>query len=231
MLRQVVRILQFGTRAAEHDRHLDLGGDRLQFGACLDADEHDAVDTGIDVGACAPNAVLDPVDTNHAGAPEHDQVRILAPSQRRLHLADALLYRQKLGTRGAEAFRQQRVFDRQAGHTRRLEFLDGALDVEGVTVAVIGIDDQRQFTGAANAMRLVGKFGERQQDDVGIAQHREGCGRARKHAGLEAQVLGHARRERIVNRSGMNTAIVVKNVAQPASTGLKVHDIPVAPEN
>ena len=63
---------------------------------------------------------------------------------------------------------------------------------------MIGIDNQRKFTGAANAMRLVGKFAEREHDQIRRAEHGKRRYRTGKHAGLEAEILGDTRRNRVV---------------------------------
>ena len=78
---------------------------------------------------------------------------------------------------------------------------------------MIGIDDQRQFTGAADAPCLVGKLGEGQNDEVGGAQDRQGGDRAGKHAGFETKVFGDSGRNRVIYRSGVNALSAVKNGA------------------
>ena len=96
------------------------------------------------------------------------------------------------------------ALDGQRGDAGGLQLLDGALDVKRIAVAVIGIDQERQRAGPADAIGLAGKLGQRQQDQIRSAQHGEGCDRAGEHAGLEAQVLGDAGRQRVEHRGRMD---------------------------
>ena len=89
-----------------------------------------------------------------------------------------------------------------AGDAGGFQFLHRAHHVQRVAVSMIGIDHQRQLAGAVDAIGLRGEFGQRQQDQVGIAQHGEGTDRTGEHADLEAEFLGDARRDRVEHRPG-----------------------------
>ncbi len=88
---------------------------------------------------------------------------------------------------------------------------------------MIGVDDQRQLAGAADALRLVGEFGQGQHDQVGRAEHRQRRDRTGEHAGLETEILGRARRQRIEDRSGMDAAVTLQDVAQFLAAEREIH--------
>ncbi len=71
---------------------------------------------------------------------------------------------------------------------------------------MIGIDQQRQAAGAADATGLLGELGQREDDEIGRAEHRERRDRARKHPGLEAQILGDARGDGVEDRGRPHAA-------------------------
>ena len=78
-------------------------------------------------------------------------------------------------------------------YARGLQLLDRAGDVEGVAVAVVGIDHQRQPGGAVDAVGLTGEFAQGQDDQVRRPQDREGGDGTGEHAGFESDLLGNAR--------------------------------------
>ncbi len=102
------------------------------------------------------------------------QAGIGACGERRAQLADALLHRHELSFAArAVRLRQQRILDRQRRHAGGFEFFHRAHHVHRVAVAVIGIAQQRQLAGSADAMRLLGELCQSEQHDIRRAQHRE----------------------------------------------------------
>ena len=124
----------------------------------LHTDEHDSVNTGIEISPGPRQTILDTIHADRTGATEDDQVRILPAGQRGFHFANTFLERQKFGVLLRKSPGKQGVFDGQAGHTGIFQFLDGAFDVQSIAVAVIGVDDQRELSGTTNTPRLVSKF-------------------------------------------------------------------------
>ena len=61
----------------------------------------------------------------------------------------------------AESGGQRRVLDGEAGHARGLELQDRAHDIQGIAVAVVGIDQERQLRGARDAQRLRRELAQR----------------------------------------------------------------------
>jgi hypothetical protein len=88
----------------------------------------------------------------------------------------------------------------------------------------VRIDHQRQLAGAVDAVRLLREFTQGQNDQVGSPEHRQRGDGAREHAELEAEILGDARGDRVVNRSGMNAAIAVQDFAEARAAVGPMHD-------
>ena len=186
------------------------------------------VDAGFLIGFEPRDGVFDAGHRHGAGAADKHQPFVLPPGKRRLHLADALCDRDQRRARRAVAGRQRRVLDGHAGDARGLEFFHGAFDVERVAVAVIGVDQERQLAGAVDAVGLLREFGQREHDDVGRAEHRERRDRAGEHAGLEAEILGDARRDRVEHRARINATRSRDDGAQPLPSVSPIH--PVSPD-
>jgi hypothetical protein len=162
-------------------------------------------------------------DADGAGAADDDQARVLPAGQRRAHLADALGDRDELRVVATERRWQQRVLDGQAGDAGGLQFLDRALDAERVAIAVVGVDQERQRTGAVDAVGLGGEFTEREHADVGRGQHAERADRTREHHRLETEVAGDARGNSVVDRCGIYAAPAFDNRPQPLAAFRPVH--------
>jgi hypothetical protein len=95
--RQVAGVLQLRAGTTQHDGRLELSGNRLQLRSGLDADEHDAVDAGVEISQCAADSILDAMRPYRAGAAQYNQVRILPAGKRGFHFADPFRYLEKLG--------------------------------------------------------------------------------------------------------------------------------------
>ena len=150
----------------------------------------------------------------------------MACRQRRLHLAHTLVDRAQ-GRLAARSIRprQYRVLDRHRTDAGRLQLLDGAAHVERIAVAMVGVDQQCQVAGSANAVGLSGEFGQGQDDEIGGAEHRHRPDRAGKHPDLEAEILGDARRDRVVDGSRMHTAVAGKDRAKALAPFGPVHGV------
>ena len=66
------------------------------------------------------------------------------------------------------------VLNGQAGNAGSLQLFHRAADVQGVAVAMVGVDHQAEVTGAADAVDLLGKLGQGQDDEVRGSQHGAG---------------------------------------------------------
>ena len=151
---------------------------------------------------------------------------VLSAGERGLHLADALFEGGEPGLGGAERRRQVGVLDAEPRHARRLELLDRALHIERIAVAVVGIDQERQSTGAVDAIGLARELAQGEHDQVGRTQHGERGRRAREHADLEAEILGDAGRDRIEHRAGMDAALACEDSAEALAAVGPVHGVP-----
>src|SRR5471032_3036040 len=94
---------------------------------------------------------------------------------------------------------------------------------ESALPAVVGIDHQRQVTGAVDAIGLVRELAQGEHDQVGGAQHHHRGNGAREHAEFEADVLGDARGDRVVDRAGMDATAAVQDGAEARATVGPVH--------
>ena len=126
----------------------------------------------------------------------------------------------------AECARQHRVLDHQRGNAGGFQFLHRAHHVQRVAVAVVGIDHQRQLAGAVDAIGLGGEFRQRQHDQVGRAQHRERGDGPGEHADLEAEVLGDAGGDRIMDRARMDAVVAGDGGAVALAAIGPVHGFP-----
>ena len=97
---------------------------------------------------------------------------------------------------------------------------------------MVGIDQQRQRRGAADAADLLGELGQRQQHQIGRAQHREARDRAGQHPHLEPDSGGEARRDRVEHRCRMHTRTTGQNCAHTLPPLGRRHPLalPVAPD-
>jgi len=60
-----------------------------------------------------------------------------------------------IGIRFGRLARQRSVLDRQRRDASGLQLLDGAFDAERVAVAMVGVDQQRQFAGPIDPIGLL----------------------------------------------------------------------------
>ena len=87
------------------------------------------------------------------------------------------------------------VFELHGGCAGRFELDDRSLDVEGLAKSCVGIDDERQGTGAGEEGCFLDKLREREQADVGEGENTGGEGRAREVHGVVAALLDEAGEE------------------------------------
>ena len=221
---EIREVGEVARHAAQDQRQLGGGGDRIELGPRAHADEEQRIDTRLLVGLAAGDGVVEAGDLDRAGAAGDAQCRILAASQGRLHLADALGDRRQPRLGRAERRRQVGVFQAESADARRFQLLDRALGVERIAIAMVGVDHQRQVAGAVDAIGLAREFTEGEDDQVGRAQHRQRGRRTREHADLEAEILGDAGGDRIEHRAGVHAAVSAEDRAEtPAAVG-PVHD-------
>src|SRR5262245_12777057 len=76
---------------------------------------------------------------------------------------------------------------------------------------MVGVDEQWQFGGPANAICLIGKLTQRQHDQVGRTEYGQRRHRAGKHAQFEAQIRGNARGNRVVHGGGVHARSATQN--------------------
>jgi hypothetical protein len=118
---------------------------------------------------------------------------------------------------------KQCVLDGETDDARGFQLLDRTLHVEGIAVAVVGIDQERQIGCAVDAIGLRGKFGEGEEDDVGRAEHRERGHRPGQHPGFETEILRDARGDRIMDRRRMDAAPAIERGAKAFASIGPVH--------
>jgi len=80
---------------------------------------------------------------------------------------------------------------------------------------VVGVDQQRQLGGPADAIGLIGELAERQHDEVGRTEHGQRRHRAGKHTQFEIQIGGNARGDGVVHGSWMHARSPSQNSAKP----------------
>ena len=221
--RKIIEVHHVLGHAAEKQRLVHRRRHRVELLAVLEARHEQHVDAHGLVGFQPRDGVFDAGDADRAGAADDDEARVLAPGQRRAHLADALLDRKELPLFAAERGRQQRVLDGQRRDARGLQFLDRALDAHRIAVAVVGVDAERQRSGAVDAVGLLRKFGQRQHANVGRRDHAERTDRTREHHRFEAHVGGDPRRNAVVDGRRINTSFTIDDGAQPLAPLGPVH--------
>ncbi len=221
---EIVAVGEFGADAAEHDGNLAARRDRLQLRARAHAEEEQRIDARCCVGPGSCERVLRAGDRHGAGAPDDRQARIAPGREGGLHFAHALVERQQPDRAArAESPGQDGVFDGERRNASGLELLHRAHDVERIAVAVVRVHQQRQLAGAADAMRLLGEFGEGDQGQVRRAQHHQGGDRAGEHAEFETEVCGDAGRNRIEYRGRMNASLALQYRAQALASFIPSH--------
>src|SRR5262245_5532555 len=80
---------------------------------------------------------------------------------------------------------------------------------------MVGVDEQWQFRGPANAIGLIGKLTERQHDQVGGTEYGKRRHRAGKHAQFEAQIRGNARGDGVVHGGWVHARSTTQNCTKP----------------
>ena len=72
---------------------------------------------------------------------------------------------------------------------------------------MVGVDQNRQGARARDAPRLLGKLGQREQDQIGRTEHGQRGHRAGENAKLKLEMLGNAGRDRVVYRGRRHAGI------------------------
>ncbi|MNV56391.1 hypothetical protein D3C71_1486710 [compost metagenome] len=98
------------------------------------------------------------------------------------------------------------VFQLDHGRARPLEAAHGALRVQRIAKAGIGIDDDGRGHPFGNAGQRVFDLGVRGQADVRAAQARIGDGRAGQVQRAKARLFGHQRRQGVVDAGSQHGA-------------------------
>ena len=125
------------------------------------------IDAGIDADLATCDRPLKALTAQRSDASDDHQRRILPRHNRRVQLARELRHRNEfLALLLAIARWQERVLDGQSGHPGRFQFLDRSHHIQGIAVAMIGVDHQTQGTGTSDAVDLLGKLGQGQDHDV-----------------------------------------------------------------
>ena len=119
---------------------------------------------------------------------------------RRLDLADHFLRRdQRLVVEMAAALGEVLVLELDGVGAGALEQTHGALDIERIAVAGVGVDDEMRADAVADQRQRLDHLAHADEADVGPAEPRVGDGRAGDVERLEAGLLGDQRRQRIVD--------------------------------
>jgi hypothetical protein len=137
----------------------------------------------------------------------HDEQVLVAPCiARGLDLANHLAgLHHVLAAEVPASLRRNLVFELDAVGARALQGAHCVVGVEGIAKAGVGVHDQRQLHGVADAGGVVGDVGEAHEGLVGQAEPHVGNASAGDVNGLEAQVCHHAGREG-VERAGHDDA-------------------------
>ncbi len=98
------------------------------------------------------------------------------------------------------------VFQLDHGRARALKAAHGALHIQRVAKAGVGIDDDGRGHPLSDARQRVLHLGKGGQANVGAGQARVGDGRAREVQRLKARLLGHQRGERVVHAGSQHCA-------------------------
>jgi len=81
-----------------------------------------------------------------------------------------------LALKVAAFLREFLVFDMNPGDAAALELANGAIDVEFVAVAGIGIGDDGEFDRCSDAPGIGDHLGHRDEAEIGVAQYRRSAG-------------------------------------------------------
>ncbi|MCY1238474.1 hypothetical protein D9M72_512150 [compost metagenome] len=132
------------------------------------------------------------------GAGHDEQVGVGAGIDGGLDLVDGFLGGDHLLAREmAAALGRDLVLELDAVGARALQHAHRVAHVQRVAEAGVGIDDQRQVHGVADARRVVGDLVQAHEALVGQAEPHVGDARAGDVNGFEAQVFDDARRQRV----------------------------------
>ena len=223
VLAQPCLVGQLAAGSAEEQRDVQLGVDRFNLRPGAGASQEDGVDSGGFISLDPAQALIQSF-AQAAGAAGDHRVGVGATRQCGLHLAHAFFQRY-VARAVAELHGQHGILDGEGRHSGRLQLFDRALDAQGVAVAMVGVDHERQRSGAADAVDLLGELAQGQHDVVGGAEHRAAGDGAGEHTDLEAQILGDTGRNRVKHGAGMHANIAGQNGAIPLPSLGVVHKL------
>ena len=140
------------------------------------------------------------LDEKRVGAGQDQRVGAAARVQRGLELAAHLAYRHhRLAVQVPAALGKALVLNLDHGGACALKAAHGALGVEGVAEAGVGIDDDGRAHALGDAGQGVFHLGVGGQAHVGAAQPRVGNGSARQVQRLKARLLRHQGAQGVVH--------------------------------
>ena len=224
VLTEPVQIGEFAAGAAEEDGDADFAADGGDFVAGLGAGKEHGIDAGVLVGFGAFDGFGDAAEAEGATAAGDDQGGVLAAGEGGFHFADAFVDGDEVAFAGVAVGQGQGgILDGEGGDAGGFEFFDGAADVEGVAVAVVGVDHQAEVAGAADAVDLLGEFGEGEDDEVGGTKDGAGGDGAGEHSDFEAQVRGGPGGDGVEDGCRVDTAVAGQDSAVAFAACGEVH--------
>ena len=138
------------------------------------------------------------VDGQRVGAGDDEEVAAPAGLDRRADLVDVVVAGDHLlAAHVAALLRPDLVLQEAAGRAGGDQLVDGAVDVERIAVAGVGVDDDRDRDAHADPPGAVDHLGLGQQAHVGLADGGGGDRVAGDEGHREADALGDPRRERV----------------------------------
>jgi hypothetical protein len=168
--------------------------------------EEQHVGAGLEVGLAALERVLQAVHHDRVAARDDHEIGVVPGVERGLDLARHLLRGdQALADHVAAALGPHLVLDMDAGHPGALELAHRARGVEGVAVAVVGVDDHRDAHRLGDVARVLHHLRHGDQADVRIAAAHGSAG-AGHHAQRIADLLDDPRAQAVVGAAAEDDA-------------------------
>ena len=158
------------------------------------------VGAGLAIHRGALDRAVEALDRHRVGARDDQRLARAARIDRGADLAAHLLRRdQRLAVEMAAALGEVLVLELDRGGAGALELADGAMDVQRVAVAGVGVDDQVRGHAVADQRQRLGHLGHGDEPDVRPAEPRVGDGGAGDVERLEAGLRRDQRGERVID--------------------------------
>ena len=179
---------------------LERGRNALELGASLGRFRKQNICARLAVTQGARDRAIEAFDGDRIGAGNNQSFARVARVERRLDLADHFGGRdQHFVVEMAAALRKILVLDLDRVGAGALEQADGALDIEGIAVAGVGIDDQMCAHAVADQRDGFHHLAHAHQADVGPAEPGIGDAGARDVKRVEPGLLCDQRCERVID--------------------------------